>query len=387
MTSDEYVENEGMPTGRVTRHVSRVTHLMLHRISLRVLPSLTLAATAEEVRKRKRLVMMVPGLVAFGIYRLAKLIVPLSDPWILLALSGALSLLTALVAYRVGRGLHWAALFRSDGSRRLLWISGWIGFVYGVQLSLLVLALLVLVGYDYLRHPDGPAMMAMIIACTAVARDAFEIGYVRRLEREGRPFLTLPDGRSLWALGRERPGHVWRWLGAGAVTGSIMALGAGLVESSPTRLWVTLSPVALGAAVICLCSYLEGRRGEWISSLLSTPWSELFKFLWWPGLAFASTYFLVLAGAVLFLVEPNALSPGAAVVTGSAVGMVMALYGFFLGHRRRAEDQMRVPLAPNLLRCPFVMGILGKHGPDSHASTLAAQGQALSKSTAREVGA
>jgi hypothetical protein len=69
--------------------------------------------------------------------------------------------------------------------------------VYGVQLSLLVLALLWLVGYDYLKHPDGPAMMAIIISCTSVARDAFEIGHVRKMALMGRPFPTFPDGAAL----------------------------------------------------------------------------------------------------------------------------------------------------------------------------------------------
>ena len=45
---------------------------MLHRMALRVLPSLSLAVTEDAVRKQKRIVMFVPGVVAFGIYRLAK---------------------------------------------------------------------------------------------------------------------------------------------------------------------------------------------------------------------------------------------------------------------------------------------------------------------------
>ena len=40
---------------------------MLHRMALRVLPSLSLAVTEEAVRKQKRIVMFVPGLVAFGV--------------------------------------------------------------------------------------------------------------------------------------------------------------------------------------------------------------------------------------------------------------------------------------------------------------------------------
>ena len=158
---------------------------MLHRMALRVLPSLSLAVTENSVRKKKRIVMFVPGLVAFAVYRVAKLLLPLSEPIVLLAVSGLVSLVTALLAYRVGRATAWGKILREDGSRLLTWLGGWIGFVYGVQLSLLVLALLWLVGYDYLKHPDGPAMMAIIISCTSVARDAFEIGHVRKVSPHG----------------------------------------------------------------------------------------------------------------------------------------------------------------------------------------------------------
>ena len=51
---------------------------MLHRMALRVLPSLSLTVTEASLRKKKRLVMVVLGLVAFGVYRLAKYLVPLS---------------------------------------------------------------------------------------------------------------------------------------------------------------------------------------------------------------------------------------------------------------------------------------------------------------------
>ncbi len=159
--------------------------------------------------------MFVPGLVAFVVYRLAKLLLPLSEPFVLLAVSGLVSLVTALLAYRVGRATAWGKIVREDGGRLLLWLGGWIGFVYGVQLSLLVLALLWLVGYDYLKHPDGPAMMAIIIACTSVARDAFEIGHVRKMALHGPSISDVSrwggsphdGGQScdgIWSLGRSR---------------------------------------------------------------------------------------------------------------------------------------------------------------------------------------
>jgi hypothetical protein len=52
-------------------------------MALRVLPSLSLAVTEETVRKQKRIVMIVPGLIAFGVYRLVKHLVPIADPLVL----------------------------------------------------------------------------------------------------------------------------------------------------------------------------------------------------------------------------------------------------------------------------------------------------------------
>ena len=178
-------------------------------MTLRVLPRLTLAATEESVRKRKRLVMLVPGLVAFAIYRTIKHLVPLSEPLILLALSGLISAATAAWAYQIGRNADWATIWRQDGSRTLGWLVGWIGFAYGVQLSLMVLALLkIFVNYDFFLHPEGPGMMAIIIACTSVARDSFEIGHIQRLKQLGSQLVTFPDGAALRALYKEQPGRL-----------------------------------------------------------------------------------------------------------------------------------------------------------------------------------
>ena len=98
------------------------------------LPGLSALATDSSVRRRKRLVMFVPGLVAFAIYRLVKLVIPLTDPFVLLVFSGMVSSLTALWAYRMGREASLGTLISEDGTRRLAWLSGWVGFAYGVQL-------------------------------------------------------------------------------------------------------------------------------------------------------------------------------------------------------------------------------------------------------------
>ena len=348
---------------------------MLHRMALRVLPSLSLAVTEDTVRRRKRLVMFVPGLVAFGVYRLAKHVLPLTEPVVLLAISGIVGLVTALLTYRVGRGVGWETMLREDGKKLLFWMAGWIGFVYGIQLSLLVLALLWLVGYDYLKHPDGPAMMAIIISCTAVARDAFEIGHVRNVALQGRPFPTFPNGVPLRQLLSHQTVQLTPWVVAGMVTG-VAAASLGQVAAGPQMTAIVqLSAVTVVGGAIALGAYFGGLRPQvsWTAVLSQTKPAELLKYWWWPGLAFASTYYLVSAGIVVFVLRQPGVPTGYAMAAGGIVGGVMALYGYYLGHRRQIEEQQGLSVSPALLRCPFVMGILSK-STSGTAALSAAQG-------------
>src|SRR5690349_16679116 len=278
---------------------------MLHRLALRVLPSLTLAVTDEQTRKRKRLVMLVPGLVAFVVYRGAKHLLPLSDPAVLLGVSGVISAVTAVCAYRIGRGVPVPVLWLQDGARRVAWVAGWIGFLYGVQLSLLVLALLkMLAQYDFLRHPEGPAMMAIIIACTSVARDAFEIGHVRRLQCEGKPFVTFPDGSALWGLMGRRSRAIGAWALAGAVMCILVSWSVAVADGGGSHV-LQLAAVTLAAGSVSLWAYLGGeqRVAAWRVGLAGRPWGELLRFWWWPGLAFGATYYMVVAGVLIFVLR------------------------------------------------------------------------------------
>lgn len=331
-------------------------------MALRVLPSLSLAVTEDAVRKQKRWVMFVPGLVAFGVYRLAKHVLPLTEPFVLLLVSGMVGLVTALMAYRVGRRIAWIHVVQEDGRRLLIWVAGWIGFVYAVQLSLLVLALLWLVGYDYLKHPDGPAMMAIIISCTAVARDAFEIGHVRKVSLVGRPCPTFPNGVALRSLLATHPMIVGPWILWGVVMGAAAGSLGALLENDLAATLLQITAVTVLAGGLALCAYFGGLKpsGSWRDGLLETRGTELLKYWWWPGLAFASTYYLVVVGAVVFLLKQPGVPTSYAIAGGGLVAGLMALYGYYLGHRRQVEEGQGLSLSPALLRCPFVMGIISR---------------------------
>jgi len=357
---------------------------MLHRMALRVLPSLALVVTEESVRKRKRLVMLVPGLAAFVIYRLAKQVLPLSDAITLLAVSGLVSAVTAAWAYRMGRQASLAQVWREDGVQRLAWLTGWIGFVYGVQLSLMVLALLkLLANYDFLIHPDGPAMMAIIIACTSVARDAFEIGHVRFLQRQGEPIVTFPDGAGLREAMTVQPGRLLQWAMLAALGGAGAAVATGHVHAMAATGLAQLILVTLCAGSLSLWAYLAGeqRPGGWYALMNRAGWMELFRYWWWPGLAFAATYYLSWAGLVFFILRDDVSGTVVRGAIAGAVAGMMATYCYYLGHRRHVENQLRQIVPPSLLRCPFVMGILSKQpalgqgGPPPEALSAMAAGK------------
>lgn len=335
---------------------------MLHRMALRVIPSLSLAVTEDAVRRKKRIVMFVPGLIAFGVYRLAKHLVPITEPLALLAVSGLVAMVTALLCYRVGRAASWSVIVRQDGLKLLSWLGGWIGAVYGIQLSLLVLTLLWIMHYSYFQHPDGPAMMAIIISCTSVARDAFEIGHVRKLSVQGRPFLTFPDGEQFRVLVQRRAGQLGPWALAGLGVGALASVSGVAIANEQGAALAQLVTVTVLGGSLALCAYFGGLNpsSSWLHSLRQAAPGELVKYWWWPGMAFASTYYLVALGVLLFVIRQPTMTVAATAVMGALVAAMMAVYGYYLGDRRHVENEQAPQLSSGMLRCPFVMGILGK---------------------------
>jgi len=333
---------------------------MLHRLSLRVLPQLHLLVTDQPVRKRKRLVMLVPGLVAFGIYRLLKDVLPLSEPLVLLGLSGCVSALAAMWAYRQGRGISLQDSFQQDGLRQWAWIVGWIGVAYGVQLSLLVLAILqVFVGYDFLIHPEGPAMMAMIIPCTSVTRDAFEIGVVQRMAREGTVVPTFPNGQALREWVPQQVAMVMKWGGlaiVGGILSSWMLFGLGSASFQPI-LQSALVPVIV--ASISMLAFFAGEALYEQGAERRKPhtWLSCLGFWIWPSLTFALTYFLVLVGLASYVFRIEQISQAGFLAIAASTGLVMTLYSLYLGWRKSYEERL-VTIPENIQRCPFVMGML-----------------------------
>jgi hypothetical protein len=149
---------------------------------------------------------------------------------------------------------------------------------------------------------------------------------------------------------------------SGLLIGAAAASFGALADTELTATLIQVAAVTVCAGGLAVCAYFGGLRppGAWIEGLMQTKAAELLKYWWWPGLAFASTYYLVVAGAVIFLLKHPGVPTAHAVSGGAFVTAVMALYGYYLGHRRQVEDGQGMSLSPSLLRCPFVMGILNK---------------------------
>jgi hypothetical protein len=317
--------------------------------------------------------MLAPGLVAFGIYRLLKDVLPLSEPLVLLGLSGCVSALAAVWAYRQGRGISLQESFRQDGLRQWAWIVGWIGVAYGMQLSLLVLAILqVFVGYDFLIHPEGPAMMAMIIPCTSVTRDAFEIGVVQRLAREGTVVPTFPNGEALREWIPQQAAMVMKW-GGMAIAGGI--LSSWMLFSLGSASWQPILQSALVPVLVASMSLLAFFAGEALYEQGTErrkphTWLSCLWFWIWPSLTFALTYFLVLIGLASYVFRIEQISQAGFLAIAGSTGLVMTLYSLYLGWRKSYEERL-VTIPENIQRCPFVMGMLQQSkAPESVPSLL-----------------
>ena len=330
---------------------------------MRVLPALTVAVTEEAFRKRKRILMVIPGLIAFALYRVLKIMAWHSDIFPLLLAGGLFSTAVALVAYAYGRQGRIRELLHEETARDLAWIGLRVGFLYAVQLSLMVLALLKVASlgtYSFLDHPDGPAMLALIISSTSVFRDAFEIGRLRFLQQQSRPFLTFPDGKALVAL---LTGRADLWvvpvLTATLTVGLAYAGLSLLVPSAQTDLGNLLASGVLagGAGTLAFLRGLQPEATLW-EGLGRYTWQELLRFFWWPGLTFGWTYYLIILGLTSFiLIVPHPPLGGRVFATGS-VGGLMYLYCYYLGRSRWQEEQLHATIPASLLRCPFILGVL-----------------------------
>src|SRR2546428_11987633 len=112
---------------------------MWHRMTMRVVPALTVAVTDEEFRRRKRILMVFPWLIAFALYRGLKAMAWHDDIIALLLSSGLYSSVVALGAYAYGRERRGGEMLRGKDPPMLARGVLRIGVFYSVLPLLVVL--------------------------------------------------------------------------------------------------------------------------------------------------------------------------------------------------------------------------------------------------------
>ncbi len=311
---------------------------MLHRLKLRILYGHLLMDRAA--RRLKMRILLLSGFAVFPPFLLITYLIFFETRVVFLTMVGLLSSLVCipvgLYAYAKGFGRPLREIWR-ERPEEMKWFSFKIGFLYSFALYWMILGIVeFLFGY----HAFRAALISFV--ASAVARDGFEIGYLRAREEKGRRTI-FPDGRPIGDLfwPRTRGGHpqtapisnlliILLAVVIGGVVGAL--LGPILGNSRHQTLAVGI--------VIGLMATLAYTR--FLPSLPGIV--QLVRFFIWPGLTMAATYFLILA-YLLRIIFQVPLSPAAdlGILTAACSGW-MTLEALFLGFLKREAGLAEKPL-------------------------------------------
>lgn len=303
--------------------------------------------------QNKRWAMFFSALAAYVVYKGVSGFSPLTEASTLILVSGLFSIVVALLAYAWARNLPLPALWK-EAPKEVGWLAVRVGLVYAALLSLMVLSLLKVAGYDFLLHPVGPGLMAMMIAAASVARDAYEIGHLRSLTGKGTTQVwTFPDGHGLWTLLKNDPLRV----------GGLLLPAVGL----SLGLYVTLA-LMVGAGKdlthLLIGGILSGASGTYAYFSGMTrkgTVKEVLSFFLWPAFSFSLVYLLIVSGirdfVLLIPTHSSLLEKG---LTAGCITSLMAVTCYGLGSLKQAapSEADSKALPAELLKCPFVLSIL-----------------------------
>src|SRR5579884_505368 len=303
---------------------------MLHRMKLRVLYGRSLSED-KTARRRKLRVILLSGIAVYFPFLLIIYLVFLETRVIFLTLIGLLasvvSVPVALYAYAKGFGRPLVEIWR-ERPDEMKWFSLKIGFLYAFALYWMILGIVeFLFGY----HAFRAALISFVAA--AVARDGFEIGYLRAREEKNRRTI-FPDGRPIGELFQKAPG--WNTI---FILSAILIGGAAGAILGPVLKNSLHQTLAVGAVVGLMATL------AYVWFLPSLPeMVSLVRFFIWPGLTMACTYFLILA-YLLRVIFQVPLSPALdlAILTAACSGW-MTLESLFLGFLKREADLSEKPL-------------------------------------------
>ncbi|MDC4224106.1 MAG: hypothetical protein MPW15_07740 [Candidatus Manganitrophus sp.] len=303
---------------------------MLHRMKLRVLYGNYLNGDRAARRLKMRIILM-SGFAVYPPFLLITYLIFFETRVLFLTLIGLLSALVCipvgLYAYAKGFGRPLREIWK-ERPDEMKWFSLKIGFLYAFALYWMILGIVeFLFGY----HAFRAALISFV--ASAVARDGFEIGYLRAREEKNKRTI-FPDGRPIGELFQSSPGwNLSLTLLAVLIGGSAGALLGPVLENS---LHQTLA-VGVVVGLMATLAY------AWF--LPSLPQLvQLVRFFIWPGLTMACTYFLILA-YLLRIIFQAPLSPAAdlAILTAACSGW-MTLESLFLGFLKREAGLAEKPL-------------------------------------------
>ena len=112
-------------------------------------------------------------------------------------------------------------------------------------------------------------MMAVIISCTSVTRDAFEIGVVRLMEQHGKPVMTFPDGRGFRYWAGIEPAAIGKWVGLTALIAIVGSLAFAVSGGIGQTLLAQSLFVSILVSLLALVAFLLRLSG--ISLCVAPP--------------------------------------------------------------------------------------------------------------------
>ncbi len=256
---------------------------MLHRLKLRVVYGSKLDADRSAKRLKLRVILL-SGFAVFFPFLVITYYLFSENRATKLLIIGLLAALACvpvvLYAYAKGFGKPLRDLWR-ERPEELTSLAIKIGFLYGFALYWMILGIVeFLFGYQSFR-----AALISFVA-SAAARDGFEIGYLRGLEKAPHSKMSIfPDNRPLSELLRAAPQKVILLVSTAVIGSALIGLMLGLFLEDPRHQSVL---VGLVSGVVATVAY------GWALENPPRP-RELLRYFIWPGFTMGLTYFLILA--------------------------------------------------------------------------------------------
>ncbi len=265
---------------------------MFHRLKLRVLYGPQLDAD-RPARRRKLKIICGSGVAVYPPFLAVAWFVTFETRPLPLILIGLLSSLTCipvgLYAYAKGFDRPFRDLWR-ERPREIAWFSLKIGFLYAFMLYWMILGMVEFVfGY----HAFRAALISFV--ASAVARDGFEIGYLRARAPKD-PIRVFPDGRP-FSLGG-MPASLW--MPAALAIGGVVGFVLGPLLQHPLHQTGAVSLFSGGIATSVYLVRMPAMR----------TFRAFIRFFCWPATTMACSYFFILAYLMRMAFEGN-LSPAA----------------------------------------------------------------------------